>query len=286
MTMNAEELGPALLFCPGDRPERFAKAAAVSDQAVLDLEDSVFADKKDAARAAVVAYLRGAPPNVAVRVNHPTTTQGREDAAAVIEAGGRILLLPKTESGDDVDTILALQQRPGTTLLIVSIETARGVMALPDILARPGVAAVSWGPYDLAADMNARAVRDGAGRLLPPLAHARNQILLCAAATRTIVLDTVTVELQDTAILAREANDAAIVGMQGKFAVHPSQVEIKVEIIRRSFCPSAEEVDRCRRLLAAVPANGAFLFDGEMIDEPMLRRARRTLAVAGFAAGS
>jgi citrate lyase subunit beta/citryl-CoA lyase len=276
MPINVEDLGPALLFCPGDRPERFAKAAAVSDQAVLDLEDSVFSDKKDAARAAVVAYLQKASSNVAVRINHPTTTRGREDAAAVIEAGGRILLLPKTESGHEVDAILALQQGPGTTLLIVSIETARGVLALPDILARPGVAAVSWGPYDLAADMNARAVRDGAGRLLPPLAHARNQILLCAAATRTIVLDTVTVELHDTSILVREADEAAIVGMQGKFAVHPSQVDV----IRRSFCPSAEEVNRCRRLLGAVPANGAFLFDGEMIDEPMLRRARRTLAVA------
>ncbi|GGC78007.1 HpcH/HpaI aldolase/citrate lyase family protein [Chelatococcus reniformis] len=270
------DLGPALLFCPGDRPERFAKAAATADQAVLDLEDGVLPDGKDAARAAVVAYLAEAGARAIVRINHPATPRGRADAAAIVAAGGRTLLLPKTQSRMEVDDILALRAGADRLRVVVTVETALGVRALPEILGQPGVTAVSWGPYDLAADMGLRSARDGAGQLLSPLAHARDQILLAAAAARTTVLDTVTAELRDPAILARDAEVAALFGMRGKFAIHPAQVDV----IRRAFRPSAAEVERCRRLLAAVPAHGAFLFEGDMIDEPMLRRARRTLALA------
>jgi citrate lyase subunit beta/citryl-CoA lyase len=277
MISKADDLGPALLFCPGDRPERFAKAAAAGDVAVLDLEDGVSAGAKDGARASVSGFLdRAGGAGVAVRINHPTTERGRADADAVIASGGRILIMPKTESGAEVRAIAALRPKIDDLRLFVTIETATGLLALPEILEAPGVAAVSWGPYDLAADIGARAVRDGAGRLLSLYLHARARILLCAAAARIAAFDTVTTELGDPGVLARDAAEAAILGFAGKFAIHPTQVDV----IRRSFCPSEDEIQRSRRLVAATPGFGAFIFEGEMIDEPMLRRARRTLALA------
>lgn len=276
MLLKVADLGPALLFCPGDRPDRFKNACAAADTAVLDLEDGVAPADKDRARSFVVACLADTDRQVAVRINHPSTQRGLVDAASVINAGGRILVLPKTETAAEIDAIVKLAGGVEEICLIVTIETARGVLALAEIFACSSVAAVGWGPYDLASDMGLRAVRNSAGELLAPLSLARDQILLNAAAARIAALDTVTTELRDVTIVKRDAVGAAMLGFQGKFAIHPSQVDV----IRQSFQPSGAELEWCRRLLAAAPAQGVFLFEGEMIDEPILRRAKRTIALA------
>jgi citrate lyase subunit beta / citryl-CoA lyase len=162
-------LGPALLFCPGDRPERFAKARAAADNPVLDLEDGVGAANKATARAAVASFVKEAPERTIVRINRPLTELGREDARVIAAAGARTVLLPKTETGAE---IAALRQAGGgraDLAVIATIETARGVLALGDILAQEGVVAVSWGPYDLAADLGLAAVRHPDGRYLGPI---------------------------------------------------------------------------------------------------------------------
>lgn len=274
--------GPAILFCPGDRPERFAKAAAAADVAILDLEDGVAADPaaKDAAREAVCTYLRDVSTDVLVRINDPAGARGRADAEAMRAAGARCVVIGKTETTEQID-VVAGEGEDGPDI-IVTIESARGLLALPVLLSHPAVAGVSWGPYDLAADMGMRDVRDGEGRLLPILLDARNRMLIHAAAARVPAYDTVTAELTDGgAMLARDAGEAALLGCVGKFMIHPSQTGP----VRTAFLPTEAEVDRARRLLDAVGDKGAFLFEGEMVDEPMMRRARHILDLADWQGG-
>ena len=272
MTSILDATGWALLFCPGDRPERFGKAEAGADLAVLDLEDGVSEANKDAARDAVASHLReSGGEGYAVRVNLPGSDRGRMDVAAMCNAGARILLLPKTETVAELEGLATAGCE-----LIASIETAKGLLAVEAIAAHPAVAAISWGPYDLAADLGMRAVRDAEARLLVPLAYARSRILFASAAARKVALDTVTAELKDTAVIERDAAEGATLGFRGKFAIHPSQVEP----IRRAYRPTTQQLDRSRRLLDAVQARGVFIFEGEMVDEPMLRRARNIVAAA------
>jgi citrate lyase subunit beta/citryl-CoA lyase len=269
-------LGPALLFCPGNRPDRFEKALAAADQVVLDLEDGVAADDKGSARDAVVAFLGRRADRVVVRINRPLSEHGRADAAAVIAAGARVLLLPKTEMTAEIEALRDIPHDGPPPQLIATVETARGALALGSILACPGVAAVSWGPYDLAADLGLKAVRGEDGRYLGPLEQIRNLILVHAAAACVPMLDTVTSELSNDRLLRRDADEAALLGLGGKFIIHPSQAAA----IRAAFRPNEAEVARSRRMLAAVEGQAVLVFEGEMIDEPMLRRARRILAMS------
>ncbi|MEC7256834.1 MAG: aldolase/citrate lyase family protein [Pseudomonadota bacterium] len=274
----AKIYGPAILFCPGDRPERFAKAMAAADCAVLDLEDGVAADAtaKDAARESVCQFLRDDGTGAIVRINDPAQDRGRTDAEEVRQAGARCILIGKTETRAQIDTAAGNSDAPPD--IIITIESARGVLAMADLLSHPAVAGVSWGPYDLAADMGMRAVRDDDGQLLPLLRDIRNQMLVHAAAARVPAYDTVTAELSDGGrTLESDAGEAATLGCVGKFMIHPSQTAQ----VRRAFQPSLKEIDHARRLLDAVPEKGAFLFEGDMVDAPMMRRARHILALAG-----
>jgi len=240
---------------------------------VLDLEDGVAAAQKDVARVSVTVHIsaKGAD-GYAVRINLPMTERGRADAEAVANAGVRLLLMPKTESIEELDLVASAT----SCELIATIETARGLLAVEAIAAHPAVRAVSWGPYDLAADLGMRGVRDEAGALLPPLAYARSRMLVAATAARKVALDTVTAELQDPTVIERDAAESALLGFSGKFAIHPAQVGP----IRRAYRPPEVEVERSRRLLAAIDGRGVFLFEGEMVDEPMIKRARAIVALA------
>lgn len=264
--------GPALLFCPGERPERFDKAAAAADMPVLDLEDGTAPANKETARAHVRDYVADAGRDVVVRINHPTSALGRADIEALRGTGLRRLLLPKTESSTEIATVLSAWG--GDMRLIVTVETAKGLTALSSILSHLCVEGVGWGPYDLAADMGARSVRDASGRLRSPFRHARDRLLIEAAASGVAAYDTVTVELADPAVTRRDSMDAAELGFAGKFCIHPSQVAT----IRDAFRPSAEQAAWAQRLLAGFGDSGAALFEGEMVDEPILRRARRILS--------
>jgi len=173
-------LGPALLFCPGERPERFEKAANAADMAVLDLEDGTAAANKEAARAHVRNFVSRTSRDVLVRINHPTSHVGLADIEALRSTSLRRLLLSKTESPEEIATVLSAWG--GDLRLIVTIETATGLTALPFILSHPCVEGVSWGPYDLAADIGARSVRDASGQLRSPFRYARDRLLIEAAA--------------------------------------------------------------------------------------------------------
>ncbi len=272
--------GPALLFCPGDRPDRFRKALHSGvDEVILDLEDGVSEDRKEAARAHVVDFIRSVgPARLIVRINDPLSKLGQADLAALVDCAPSGLLVPKVESREQLRYVSEAMASPALhPKLGALIESARGVMALQEIAADPGLGALTWGPYDLAADMGVRALRQLDGRYAEPFVTIRSLVLVAAAAYRLTAIDTVTPEIQDLDMVRRDTAEAARLGFTAKLAIHPSHVGV----IQEELVTKSAEIERARRLLAEASRQGqggAFMFEGSMVDRPMLERARRLLA--------
>lgn len=263
-----------LLFVPGDRPERFAKAEAAGAGAViLDLEDAVAPPAKDSAREAVVRHLsQRKAGRIAVRVNALTTRHGLADLLALIERPPEIVLLPKCE--DVGELRIALGALGAAVALVAVIESARGLARCED-LATNGAAALGFGAFDLAADLRA-APEPGA------LAFARGRVVAASALARIGCLDVPDIDFRDLDSVRRNAMAARQHGFTGKFAIHPAQVAPIVA----AFTPGEAEVDQARRVIAAfeAAAGGAVQLDGRMIDLPVIHAARRVLDQAGVRA--
>jgi citrate lyase subunit beta/citryl-CoA lyase len=275
--MASPELpGPALLFCPADRPERYAKALAAADAVILDLEDGVGADGKDAARAALVAALAGGDLDTArviVRVNALGTPEHAADMAALRATGCRLIMLPKTETRAQLD---GLDEDWRVAALC---ETALGVVNAAEIAAAPNVVAVMWGAEDLIASMRGRTSRFPDGRYRDVALHARSAVLLAAAAHGRPAIDAVYVNIPDLDGLAAEAEDAAASGFALKACIHPSQVAV----VRTAFRADEAQVAWARRVIAAARDGGArdkgaIRVDGQMVDAPLIRQAEAILA--------
>jgi len=269
MSADAAELrGPALLFCPGDRPDRFAKAAAAADAVILDLEDAVAPAAKGAAREAVRAAPLD-PERTIVRVNAAGSGLQDADLAAVRESPFRLLMLAKAESPGELDRLDEFR-------VIALCESARGVAAAEDLAAHPAVVGLSWGAEDLVASLGGRSSRDERGAYRDVARLARARVLIAAGAAGKAAFDAVHLDIADEDGLAAEARDAAASGFAGSMCIHPRQVAV----IRAAFAPAPEAVDWARRVLAAADAagSGVFVVDGRMVDEPLLRQARRILA--------
>ena len=148
---------PALLFCPADRPDRYEKALAAADAVILDLEDGVGADAKDAARAALVATDLD-PARVIVRVNATGTPSTRRTWRRCAQTGYRQVMLPKTETRAQLDAL------GGEWRVVALCETPLGIVNAAEVAAAPSVIAVMWGAEDLIAAMRGRTSRlsDGA----------------------------------------------------------------------------------------------------------------------------
>jgi citrate lyase beta subunit len=264
-----------LLFVPGHRPDRYEKALAASPEGiVIDLEDAVPASEKEAARRATAAFLQqdGRTVPTLVRLNPIGTRPGLDDLAALADgalaADG--ILIAKVEAGRDIEIARAHgDERP----ILAAIETATGIEAAARIartLKRGD--ALGFGGADLAADL-------GCAFGWEPLFSARCTLVQAAAIGRVSVFDVPHLEIADTAALQSETERARNLGFTGKLAIHPAQVET----IRRVFRPSAADIDKARRIVAAIEAadGGAAQLDGKMIDLPVAIAARRTLALAG-----
>ncbi|MEJ8280950.1 HpcH/HpaI aldolase/citrate lyase family protein [Pseudonocardia spirodelae] len=264
--------GPAVLFCPGNRPDRYAKALAAADAVILDLEDAVGPDDKDAARDAVVAALAELDrTRVIVRINAPGTAAHDGDVAALAAHPGLTLMLPMATSAAAVE---ALAPHP----VIALCETAHGVLQAPAIARAANCTALMWGSEDLLADLGGRTGRTAGGGYGPALTEARTRVLYAARAAGAVPVDTVLTDIADTDRLLADATDAANAGFAAKVCIHPSQVEV----VRRGFRPTDAEVEHARALLAEAQHHpGVFRHDGEMVDAPVLARARATVARAG-----
>lgn len=268
----------SLLFVPGDRPDRFAKAAASgADAVILDLEDSVAITARPAARAAVARWLRE-PSGVArfVRVN-PLGTDGLDqDLAAARGADG--VMLPKAERADDVATLVAAMGAHVVPILPVATETPRAIFGLGGYHAvADRLAGLTWGAEDLPAAIGATSAREADGRYTSPYEMVRNLALMGAHAAGVAAIETVYPTIKDLDGLAAYAARGARDGFTGMMAIHPQQVAA----INAAFSPSADAIAEAERIVAAFaahPGTGALQLDGRMIDAPHLKQARAILA--------
>jgi citrate lyase subunit beta/citryl-CoA lyase len=265
------------LFVPGNRPDRFGKAlASGADAVVLDLEDAVAADGKDAAREAVVAWTADATPadraEVVVRTNDLGSPHAAADLAAVAEAGITAIMLPKTESADDVATV---RSAAPDVVVLALVESARGLAAAEEIAAAPGVVRLVFGTLDYALDLDLDLEIDDAS---DGLSYAAGRL---AVASRCAGIATpvggVTPQLGDEARLLADLAWSRRHGLGAKLCIHPAQVAA----IHAALAPTTQAVERARRVLEADAGSpGAAQLDGRMIDRPVVLAARRTLARA------
>ena len=258
------------LFVPGDRPERFAKAAAAGpDVVVVDLEDAVAPAHKDAARAHVIDWLPRAGVTVAVRINAAGTTWHDADVAALAALGGpSLVMLPKADRPETVATVLAAL--PDGSAVVALVETALGVARAIDLARSPGVVRLAFGSYDLAAELGVDP--DHA----PALAPARGNLVLASAVGGLAgPIDGVTGDVRDHERLTADVTAAAALGFAGKLCIHPSQVAPAAA----ALAPSPDEVAWAERVLAAATEDGVALVDGRMVDAPVVARARRIVSL-------
>ena len=278
----------SLLFVPGDRPERFAKAAASgADAIILDLEDSVSLANKDAARHAIADYLAG-PREVftLVRVNPLDGHLTAADVAAIIAARPDAIMLPKAEGAPSIaqlDTIMRSELPRDASLppiLPIATETAAAVFTLGSYReAKERLLGLTWGAEDLPAAIGATTSREADGSYTAPYDVARALTLFAAHAAGVAAIDTVFPAIKDEAGLAAYAARARRDGFTGMMAIHPAQVEA----INAAFTPSAEEVSRAQAIVdafAAHPGVGVLQVDGKMVDAPHLKQAKHILSLA------
>ena len=244
------------LFVPGDRPDRFGKAAASgADVVVLDLEDAVAAADKDTAREHVDAWLRDGG-RAMVRINPAGTPWFAADAEVVTRYGIPVLV-PKAETPGAL---------AGFREVTALIETALGVERAAELAAAGSVRRLAFGSIDLAAQLGV----DPDDR--ETFAYARSRLVIAsAAAGLDPPVDGVTTDLRDGERLAADVRHARRLGFGGKLCIHPKQLDA----VREGFAPTEAELDWARRVLTT--GDSASTVDGQMVDKPVRDRARRIL---------
>lgn len=274
----------SLLFVPGDRADRFAKAAASgADALILDLEDAVAPAAKDGARAAVRDWLgEGASLPRFVRINPVDTPLALADLDALAGTRPDGIMVPKAEGAATIatlDTLLAERGLADMPLLPIATETPAAIFQLGSYAAvAHRLAGITWGAEDLPAAIGATTSREGDGRYTAPYELARSLTLFGAHAAGVAAVDTVYPAIRDEAGLAAYAARAARDGFTAMMALHPAQVAP----INAAFTPSAEAVARAQAIVDAFAANpqaGALQVDGRMVDAPHLKQARRVLGL-------
>lgn len=274
----------SMLFVSGEKPDRFPKAlAAGADLVCIDLEDAVSPACKQQARQDVFAFAAAprAPGRLAVRLNALRTQEGLADVAALLASPARVdaIVLPKVENaeelalfqawaGDRCDLLVALIESP------LGIENAAAIAAASH-RAAPRLGALMLGGADLSSELGGAFDWDG-------LLSARGRLVNAARTAGLQAWDVPHIDVRDLEALAEETRRAARLGFDAKAAIHPSQVPV----IHAALAPAEADVRWARGLVQAHaqrgPAGqGAFLFEGRMVDAPVLARARRILALAG-----
>jgi citrate lyase subunit beta / citryl-CoA lyase len=284
----------SLLFVPGDSDRKLAKCAdSAADIVILDLEDSVAATQKAAARLRVGEYVaaraRHTTPQLWVRINPLDTPEAVADLEAIVDSRPAGIVQPKTRSADDLIRLGRLldeleAQRglpPGKIgILPIATETPESIFSLGGFRRSSArLYGLTWGAEDLSAAIGATAVKESHGAWTAPYQLVRSLCLFGAAAAGVAAIDTLHADYRDSAGLRASCDEARRDGFTGKLAIHPDQVPV----INESFMPSAAEVTEAQRivaLFAASPGMAVLAFDGRMVDIPHLRRAEKTLARA------
>ena len=272
------------LYMPGANARALEKAQGLpADMLILDLEDAVAPDAKDAARDRVCAAAASGGyggREVVVRINGLDTGWGHADLPAVARCGADAILLPKVESADQVRHLEALMAdcgAPDDMAVMCMIETPMGVLHAEEIAASgPRLSCLVMGTSDLAKDLQARHVPARA-----PLLPALGLALLAARAHRLAILDGVSLDLGDDAAHEAACRQGRDLGFDGKTLIHPKQIAAA----NRAFAPDDAEIAWSRRIIAAhgeaeAAGAGVVLVDGKLIEALHVEEAHRTVALA------
>jgi citrate lyase subunit beta/citryl-CoA lyase len=289
--MSALDHGPAILFCPADRPERFSKALQRADAVILDLEDAVAPDAKAAARDQVCGAVKAGgygAREIAIRINGLDTPWGRADLEAAAAAAPDAVLVPKVCSGADIDRVTSTLAEAGApkTRLWAMIETPLAILNIAGIAAAaraPGarLSCFVLGTNDLVKETRAE-LGDGRVGALYWLSAA----VTAARAYGLDVLDGVYNDFKDAEGFVSECRQGRVLGFDGKTLIHPDQIAPA----NAAFAPAAAEVAWARKIIAAfeLPENaskGVITVEGRMVEIMHADMARRTVAIADAIAG-
>jgi len=282
----------SLLFVPADGGSKLDKAfGSGADAIILDLEDSIAPERKEAAREACLEYLnavrdRAGRPRLLVRINGLETGLTDADLAAIVPGRPDAILFPKAEGGASVvhvDAKLTAQEaitgvpEGAIKILAQSVESARGLFLAGTFRdASPRLIGMTWGPEDLSSEVGAESNREADGNLTEPYRLARSMCLFGAAAAKIPAIETIHVDFRNLDALRRDTELARRDGFTGRLAIHPAQVPVINEV----FTPSAEQIEKAKAIVAAFaakPGAGTVGIGGKMYDRPHLVRAQRLL---------
>lgn len=284
-----------MLFLPGNSPNMIMNGEYLgADSLILDLEDAVAPDEKDAARTLVrnaLRYLGFGGKEIIVRINALDTPYWEEDVETVVPLGPDVLMPTKVSGGEYIRTLDAriteVEQKHGLPVgkirLIPLLETARGIENAYDIaMASPRMEALYLGAEDLSADLRSPRTKGGA-----EIAYARGRLVCAARAAGIEAYDTPFTDVEDLEGLRADAQLAKGLGYTGKAVISPRHVDIVNEV----FSPSEAEVAYAREVFEAIreakrQGKGAISLHGKMVDAPIVQRARLVLEASGAAEGA
>jgi len=269
----------SLLFVPGLRPDRFTKALnAGADIVCVDIEDAVALPRKQEARELTMPlFATPAPDNVEtmVRINPLSSEEGLKDILALkqCEVPPAAIMIAKPGSAAEIELYddLLSGNCAGIRFHVI-IESTDGLASVDDIArSSDRIDSLLFGAVDMSADLRA-------AKKWETMLYARSRVVHAAARYDHDLLDVPWLDLDDQDGLAVEAQASNELGFTGKASIHPKQVPI----INKVFSPSAEDVERARRIVAEFANNttGLLVVDGELIERPVLRTMHRILAVA------
>ncbi len=262
----------SLLFVPGNRPDRFEKAAATeADLICIDLEDAVAPQDKSKARATVMEYLAGTPhAHVSLRVNAPDTEYFQADLEALskISIDLPFVMVPKVGNVNVINAVdKELPEACGPVFAL--IESAKGLVNCEAIMAHDRVRFALYGAIDYAGDVGC--CMDWESHL-----YARSRMVAACVAFDVTLFDTPYTDVKDPDGLELSTKQAKALGVFARSAIHPAQIDI----IHSALSPSAAEIERAQRVVSAYEASdgNVALLDGKMIEAPIIKAAKRVLA--------
>lgn len=283
------------MFVPAHKQKMIDKALGLAalDAVMLDLEDGVAPAEKAAARELVgrtldqLAAGNARKPAAYVRINAVGSPHMFDDLAAAVRPGLEGLVLPKVHSPEEIETVEDLLDKlepekdlgRNSTRLLISIESPRGLLRAFELAsASPRVVGLALGAEDFARELGLPLQREQEAR---DLIYARSAIACAAAAASVQAVDAVWTNINDSGGCASFAQQGRRLGFTGMCAIHPSQIEP----VNAAFSPTEAELDYCRKVVQAFEegqsrGDGAMAFGGQMLDLPVVERARRTLALA------
>jgi len=279
-----------MLYIPGNNPAMLQQGGVYgADSILLDLEDAVALNQKDAARILVRNMMKTTnfyEAEVAVRVNHISTPFGQADLEEIVPLQPNAIRLPKTETVEELKYVLELIEKienkhklPHNKMTVhVMIETALGVQNVFQLASfSKRVDAITIGGQDLTADMQIASTKDGSGIDL-----ARKLIIMAAKANKIDAIDTIFADVNDDEGLRAETEYIKKIGFSGKAVINPRQIDI----IHDVFKPTENEIRKAYKIVLEFQKNkkagiGVFAVDGKMVDAPVVTRAEHILHLAG-----